>query len=367
MENTTFLEAIAGQILLKFPKNLQNCWVVLPTKRAKVFLLDVLQQKLTVPAMAPHIISIEDFVQEMSGIRNMDSIELLFEFYHVYLTQTDEKEVQPLEQFSNWAKMLLQDFNEIDRYLLEPNHVFSYLKDIEALKRWNLDATSKTHLIENQLYFWNQMPVYYQAFYTHLKNKNKGYQGMIYREAIVNLQEFSKQFQDEQVVFAGFNALNKAEENLIQFLISEKKACVFWDTEATFLEDPYHDAGLFARRIKSEWKFYKTNPYEWIFNRYQTPKNIQIIGTSKAIGQAKIVGDLIAEITQTTELHQTAIILGDEQLLIPVLFALPESVKEMNITMGYSAVNNPAQLLIQKLFKLHQTALTRGGKNYVFY
>lgn len=367
MENTTFLEAIAGQILLKFPKNLQNCWVVLPTKRAKVFLLDVLQQKLTAPAMAPHIISIEDFVQEMSGIRKMDSIELLFEFYHVYLKQTDEKEVQPLEQFSNWAKMLLQDFNEIDRYLLDSTHVFSYLKDIEALKRWNLDATSKTHLIENQLYFWNQMPVYYQAFYTHLKNKNKGYQGMIYREAIANLQEFSKQFQDEQVVFAGFNALNKAEENLIQYLISEKKASVFWDTEATFLEDPYHDAGLFARRIKSEWKFYKTNPYEWIFNRYQTPKNIQIIGTSKAIGQAKIVGDLIAEITQTTELHQTAIILGDEQLLIPVLFALPESVKEMNITMGYSAVHNPAQLLIQKLFKLHQTALTRGGKNYVFY
>ena len=367
MENNTFLDAIATHILKHFSNNLADCWVVLPTKRAQVFLLDVLQQKLRVPSMAPKVISIEDFVQKMSGLRKLDSIELLFEFYHVYLTQTDPKEKQPLEQFSQWAKMLLQDFNEIDRYLLDPTYVFSYLKDIEALKRWDLEATATTSLVENQLLFWKQMPVYYEAFYHHLKNHKKGYQGMIYREALANLPSFSQQISAGQIIFAGFNALNKAEETLIQSLISEKKASVFWDTEATFLNDPYHDAGLFARRIISEWKFYKTHPYEWIFNHYQTPKNIQIIGTSKAIGQAKIVGDLVDKITQSTPLYQTAIILGDEQLLIPILYALPESVEKMNITMGYSAVHNPAQLLIQKLFKLHQTALSRGGKNYVFY
>jgi ATP-dependent helicase/nuclease subunit B len=367
MENKSFLEHLVDEVLLKFQNNIQDCWIVLPTKRARVFLLDALQSKISAPIMAPKIISIEDFVQELSGIQKIDSVALLFEFYHVYLNHTKENEIQPLEQFSHWAKMLLQDFNEIDRYLLDPTHVFSYLKDIESLKRWNLEASSKTNLIENQLYFWNQMPVYYQAFYDFLKGKKKGYQGMIYREAISNLKDFSKNLKENQIVFAGFNALNQAEEQLIQYLLSEKKAAIYWDTEATFLEDPYHDAGLFARRMKSEWKHYKTNPYEWIFNHYESPKKIQIIGTAKAIGQAKIVGDLVSSLTQNHELKKIAIILGDEQLLIPVLFALPDSVNQLNITMGYSAVHNPAQLLIQKLFKLHQTALSRGGKNYVFY
>lgn len=367
MENTTFLENLVLELLSKFKDNFQHCWIVLPTKRAKVFLLEALQSRISKPIMAPKIISIEDFVTTLSGIRKIDSIELLFEFYHVYLNNTIKNEIQPLEQFSHWAKMLLQDFNEIDRYLLDSDHVFSYLKDIESLKRWNLEATSKTSLIENQLYFWSQMPVYYQSLYHHLKNQKKGYQGMIYREALSNLADFSKNIQETQIVFAGFNALNKAEEEIIQYLLSENKARIYWDTEALFLEDAYHDAGLFARKIKSGWKYYKTNPYEWIFNHYQTPKNIHIIGTAKAIGQAKIVGDLVSKLHPGQDLQKTAIILGDEQLLIPVLFALPDSVQKLNITMGYSAVHNPAQLLVQMIFKLHQTALTRGAKNYVFY
>jgi hypothetical protein len=42
---------------------------------------------------------------------------------------------------------------------------------------------------------------------------------------------------------------------------------------------------------------YKSNPFEWIANDYSQEKNIQIIEHQNSIGQAKIVGDLIENIS----------------------------------------------------------------------
>jgi hypothetical protein len=57
---------------------------------------------------------IEDFIQDIAGIRTVDPIELLFEFYDVYLSVT-EKQTKSFEIVS--IEKLLQDFNEIDRYV----------------------------------------------------------------------------------------------------------------------------------------------------------------------------------------------------------------------------------------------------------
>jgi len=346
---------------------MESLTVVLPNKRARVFLLEELKQTIQSNSFAPRIISIEDFIQEIASIRTLDSIELLFEFYSVYLSITNKNEEQSFEQFSNWGKTLLQDFNEIDRYLLSPNHVFSYLKEIEAIKRWNLELQDKTRLIENYLQFWDNMPLYYDSFYKHLLNKGIGYQGLIYREAVENLNHFSNTIGNHHFIFAGFNALNKAEEMIFQHLLSIEKATVLWDAEETFLNDPYHDAGLFARKIKKSWPFYKNNPYQWIFNEFKEPKNIQIMGTPKTIGQAKLAADIIQTIADQQPLEKVAIVLGEENILIPLLNSLPNSVSHLNITMGYSGKNNPAQLLLSKLFKMHQNAFKRSQSSYVFY
>lgn len=346
---------------------MESLTIVLPNKRARVFLLEELKQTIQSNSFAPRIISIEDFIQEIASIRTLDSIELLFEFYSVYLSVTNKNEQQSFEQFSNWGKTLLQDFNEIDRYLLSPNHVFSYLKEIEAIKRWNLELQDKTRLIENYLQFWDNMPLYYDTFYKHLLNKGIGYQGLIYREAVENLNHFSNTIGNHHFIFAGFNALNKAEEMIFQHLLSIEKATVLWDAEETFLNDPYHDAGLFARKIKKSWSFYKNNPYQWIFNEFKEPKNIQIMGTPKTIGQAKLAADIIQTIADQQPLEKLAIVLGEENILIPLLNSLPNSVSHLNITMGYSGKNNPAQLLLSKLFKMHQNAFKRSQSSYVFY
>lgn len=370
MKESTFLEKLAEVIIDKYSHNLSNTIIVLPNKRAKIFLIEALKNQVENNILSPEIIAIEDFIQDISSIRTIDPIELLFEFYQVYLTITDKKNQQEFELFANWAKTLLQDFNEIDRYLLEPNYVLSYLKDIEDIKKWGIEVEHKTKLLENYIDFWKLLPNYYQSLYEHLVNKSIGYQGLIYRESVKNLENYCKTILSKKFVFAGFNALNQSEERIIQFLISKDLAEIYWDADQTFLNDPYHDSGLFLRKFKSSWKHYKSNPFDWIFDDFSKTKNIQVIGTPKTIGQAKITGSIIEKIkfqNPDSNLNNVAIVLGEENLLVPLLYALPATVGALNITMGYSGKNNPAQILIAKMFKMHTNALSRNANNYVFY
>ena len=370
MTNTSFLDKIAQVLIEDYSEKLFDTIVILPNKRAKVFLLDSLKKQVEGTIFSPKIISIEDFIQDIATIRSVDAIELLFEFYEVYLSITDKANQQSFELFANWAKTLLQDFNEIDRYLLVPLHVLSYLKDIEDIKRWGIEVENRTQLLENYIDFWKLLPLYYQSLYDHLLKKRIGYQGLIYREAVHNLNHFSSSIQKKQFLFAGFNALNAAEEKIIQHLIASNQAKIYWDVDHTFLNDPYHDAGLFVRRFKESWKHYKSNPFQWIVDDFSQTKNIQIIGTPKSIGQAKIAGSIVENSINSnpnTALDKVAIVLGEENLLVPLLYALPENVGALNITMGYSAKNNPAQILIAKLFKMHTNALSRSNSSYVFY
>ncbi|GEP49873.1 hypothetical protein FNO01nite_05450 [Flavobacterium noncentrifugens] len=367
MRNQTFLDKIASVIIEDYSDRLTDTIIVLPNKRARVFLIEAIRNQVSENIFAPHIVSIEEFIQDISGIRTIDPIELLFEFYEVYLSVTETKNQQTFELFANWAKTLLQDFNEIDRYLLDPLHVLSYLKDIEDIKRWGIEVENKTTLLENYIDFWKLLPKYYQTLYSHLLKKEIGYQGLIYREAVTNLNHFSNSVSTKQFVFAGFNALNAAEEKIIQHLISAGQARIYWDADETFLNDPYHDAGLFLRRFKENWKHYKSNPFEWIVNDFSDKKNIQIIGTPKSIGQVKIAGKIIENLNETERIasEKVAVVLGEENLLVPLLYSLPSSVNALNITMGYAAKNNPVQILIAKLFKMHTNAVSRSS--YVFY
>ncbi len=362
MINNNFLAKIAQHVVVNYSEKLSELVIVLPNKRAKVFLLNELKNQISSTVFSPIIISIEDFVQDIANIRTIDSIELLFEFYEVYLTIEKENQ-DSFEVFANWAKIVLQDFNEIDRYLIDANAILHYLENIKEIEHWSLQP-NKTELVEKHLAFWKKLPTYYHELYKHLVNKDVGYQGLIYREAKDKLPAFTNTTK-HNYIFAGFNALNKTEEVIIQYLIEHQKAEIFWDIDQYFLNNPYHDAGFFIRKIKSSWKFYKNNPFQWIIDDFSNEKNIQIIGTPKSIGQAKIVGNLIEKIAENTPLQNTAIVLGDENLLIPVLYSLPSNIDALNITMGYSAKNNPVQLLISKLFKLHVNALSKSS--YVFY
>lgn len=366
--DASFLSKLAKELLTNNSTSLYNTNIVLPNKRAKLFLIEELKKQTTATFLAPQIISIETLIEDIAQLRALDNIELLFEFYIVYLEITEKSKQQDFEKFSGWAITLLQDFNEIDRYLVNQNELFSYLLDIERIKHWTPNINNQTKLVENHLEFWKLLPVYYEKFTQHLLTKKVGYQGLLYRQSAENIIDFASKLDNKAFVFAGFNALNNAEETIIKYLLENKKATVYWDIDAVFLKDEFHDAGLFLRRIKNSWKHFETNPFNWIMNEFSNEKNIEVIGTPKSIGQAKIAGKIIEKIAlENHSLQNTAVVLSEENILIPLLNSLPVEVENLNITMGYPSKNNPAQILIYKLFNLHLNAQNRNKKQSVFY
>src|SRR5690606_31791071 len=155
---------------------------VLPSKRAGSFLIHELASLSSGPLFAPRVMSIEDFAEEMSGLKAIDNTSAIFEFYSVYLACTPPEQVENFETFSSWAQTLLYDFNEIDRYLIDYKPFFNYLSDIQEINHWYLQE-ERTPLMENYLSFWRKLPEYYEQLKRELQKKNLAYQGMVYRVA----------------------------------------------------------------------------------------------------------------------------------------------------------------------------------------
>ncbi|WP_299883374.1 PD-(D/E)XK nuclease family protein [uncultured Lacinutrix sp.] len=340
--------------LNKKNKNVSDLVFILPSRRAGIFLKKELATVLNKTIFAPIVLSIEEFVEELAQLKSITNTELLFEFYNTYINLTPKKEREPFESFCKWAQILLQDFNEIDRYLIQQDKIFNYLAAIKELDHWSLD-NDKTEIVKNYLKFWDKLKFYYKD-YTEVLIKNKvGYQGLIYREAVENIQNYCNSNTTKQHVFLGFNALNTAEETIIQELLKNDLGEVYWDIDATFFNNTIHDAGLFTRQHKNNWKYFAKEPYNWITNHYASQKNIQIYGIPKNIGQAKTIGLILKKISdKNPKLKSTAVVLGDENMLIPVLNSIPSNIEKLNVTMGFPLSSIPLASLFERLFSIHK-------------
>ena len=335
---------------------------ILPSKRAGLFLKQELSKTLNTTFFSPEIISIEFFVEELSQLKKESNTELLFHLYSAY-SQLEKEKAEPFEEFIKWGQILLQDFNEIDRYLVPQNKLFNYLNAIQDLNHWSKND-EKTNLVSNYLTFWNKLPALYSIFQNILLENGIAYQGLVYREAQENIEYYIQNTQRKKHVFIGFNALNKAEETIIQELLKNNLAEIYWDIDSSFLENSIHDASLFLRNYKSKWKFYNQNSFELISNSYSHEKNITTYAVSKNTGQAKYIGQLLASILETNRtLENTAVVLADESLLIPVLNSLPKEIQHVNITMGLPLDNIPLTSLFEKLFNIQ----SRSSKGNLYY
>jgi len=338
-------------------KDVSKLSLILPNKRAGIFLKMEWSKLNKTTSFLPQIIAIETFIEELSQLRLLSNTELIFEFYEVYLECTPPNERDSFDSFSKWAPVVLQDFNEIDRYLIPQNQIFEYLSAIQEINHWSLEPNT-TPLIKGYLSFWKKVQTYYHRFTEHLLQKGVGYQGLIYREAVENLELYIQNHQENSHVFLGFNALNASESTIIQELLQQEKAKIYWDIDQIFLDSPQHDVGYFIRQHQKRWSHFKSKPIKWGSNYYTKPKNISVIGTPKNIGQVKYVGALLQQLHTENKLQNTALVLGNEELLIPILNSIPSSIEHINITMGLPLKQIPFSAFIDQWFQLHKEPAT---------
>ena len=349
----TFLEETLAKIKEE-TSALSELVIILPSKRACGFLLNHLKSSADKTFFSPKISSIEDFIQEISNLKIIDPTELLFESYKVYLKVISNQEKDSFEVYSSWATPLLNDFNEIDRHLISTNSFFNYLSTIKNINHWGVQ-NEQTQLVKNYLKFWNSLPSFYDLLRTELIHKNQGYQGLIYREAAENIEYYKSNSSNKTHIFIGFNALNTSEQTIIQELLEVDQTRIYWDIDQFFYNDKIHNSSYFIRKYMSTWSFFKSNPIAYISDNYSSHKNIDIIEAQKNISQVKYIGDLLSKLN-ISELNQTAVVLADENLLIPLLHSIPKNVEKVNITMGISLKQFPITDFFILLITLHNSA-----------
>jgi CRISPR/Cas system-associated exonuclease Cas4 (RecB family)/SepF-like predicted cell division protein (DUF552 family) len=372
----SFLQKLVKQLYSQYGKDISELCIVLPNRRAGLFLKTHFAQHIKTTFWAPEIYATEDFVALLSELEIVDSTTLLFELYETVKTVKKSND-ETFDEFSKWGQVFLNDVNEIDRYLVDAKQLFGNLKDIKELDTWTLNNEETLSDFQKQyLNFWQSLGVYYFDFKSRLLSKNQAYQGLAYKVVSDNLSDKIKKHNWKKIIFAGFNALNKAEEKIIKDLIDAGTAEMIWDIDSYYIDDVKQEAGKFYRKYNNVGNFSKATEKpgrNLVFeeNLLSTEaKHIHIIGAAKNIAQAKLAGNIVEQLKKEhDDLQNTALVLADENLLFPVLHSLPEDLKDINVTMGYPLKNTPLSGYFDLVFNLHLNAskLSQGKVKYSYY
>ena len=226
-----FLDFIADEIINE-DHSFDHIKIISPSNRASLFLRNKLVQKIKKPVISPEIISISEFIDELSELNKIENTYVIFELYLIYCKTIPKNEQQQFDEFMGWALILINDFNLIDSYLVDTSALFSSMISAQEIKQWaQLDKSDSS--TKNTFEFWKNIPLLYSSLTRSLLKDGVGTIGMQFRQAVNNLELYMSE-NDKIHYFIGFNMLNKAESTIIQEFISHKKAKIFWDLDHEF-------------------------------------------------------------------------------------------------------------------------------------
>ncbi len=375
-----FLESAAKYYLKNYQHSIENTCLVFPNRRSGAFFTAYLQQQLKQTVIGPEIVSIDQFISGFSEKQKTERLQLITLLYDVFAQHFET--VETFDDFYFWGEVLLSDFDEIDKYLVDGKSIFKnvvHLKEIdfefqfmdesqlEVLKQFwgSLDKSDQFKSKEAFLKIWQILWPVYTAFKVKLEEKGIAYNGMLYREVAENLAFDNKlELPFSTYFFVGLNALNECEKKIFLHLQKLNKAVFLWDYDQQYMDDPKNLAGYFLRQ--NIQLFPSPEEFEPETNCLIQPKKINVIAVPSSVGQAQVIPDSIA-INYNNKFDNTAIVLADESLLYPVLGAIPNTIGSVNVTMGYPVVNSAVFGFISLLISLVKNARFEKGKQPKFY
>jgi hypothetical protein len=379
---TYFLEYIAQSLYSEYGNNLNRHCLVFPGRRAGLYFMKYLAARIEKPVWAPGILTINELFRSASALQPAGNEILLLELYKVY--RELKKPLESFDDFYYWGDILLNDFDDVDKYLVNASLLFRNVLDIKNIdaqfggltdkqieiirKFWtnfNLGSASKEK--NGFIDIWSVLFDIYTNFRSALKSQNLAYEGMIFREIAEDRTCVENYYSRWDCVhFIGFNALNECEKALMSHLKKSGKAKFYWDYDNSYInEGKLNSAGFFMRDnlkkfgndIKPGWSF------DTMLSVGKPRITRRVIDTSSDVAQVKLVNRLLEDIPGINEgnAHHTAVVLADENLLMPVLSSLPEKMGDINITMGYPLRHTLVYTLVKHLMEIQRTAVTTDG------
>ncbi len=374
-----FLETCANYVFHKYSGDFRDICLVFPNRRAGVFFTAYLQKLLSKPVIGPEITTINELMHSISPLQPADRLLLISVLYDVFKKETGTKD--KFDDFYFWGEVLLADFDDIDKYLVNAEHLFQNIaevKEIEsyfdyltpdqkatierfwgALKNWEKRDHERSFVS-----LWSKLHGVYTAFRLQLVEKQIGYSGMIMRDGVENSDKLDSVLSHKRYIFMGLNALNRCEKSLFSRLYTAGRAEFYWDYDSYYLQNQLNDAGKFLR--ENLQLFPAPDDFPALEESFKRPKQIEIISVPSAAGQSQVIPAFFELIDNgepgKKNFDQTAVVLADESLLFPVLGALPAGVDAINVTMGYPVQNSPVSGFIYLLSALIRNTVIEPGK-----
>ncbi len=380
-----FLYRIAEQFFNNEGDTLSHIAFVFPNRRSGKFFQHYLSQIAGRPIFSPRILTINTLMSELAQLQPIDKLDLLFTLYEEYdhLHPTEE----PFDRFVFWGEMLAGDFDDVDKYMVDAHKLFTNIKDlkdleqlylepeqIEVIRRfWDTYFTPNTDS-EKKIEFnrlWNIMYHLYNSLRKRLLVEGVGYEGMIFRhvaemaqlDKLPRLHTLNVTSECDKIVFVGFNALTEAERILLDYYKRNGQGDFYWDYDAPTMScDKENRAGYFIDRNIAQFP----SRYD-ITEPIKTAPEMTLIPVASGIGQTKQAGKILKQLVTENVINKenairTAIVLPDEELLIPMIYSIPEDIDNINITMGYSLKNSSIASLFDAISSLQRHIRLSNGR-----
>ena len=357
-----FIQNIIDYIFKNYDLSKDIVEVVFPNKRASIHFKRQIVSQLSKTSWMPITSSVQQAMEKWSGLHLVDSLDVALELMSINDKDANNKVLK--QNFFGLASQMAKDFDEIDQYKVDAKNLFESLNEVKIIENYTFSeytlSNEDSYKAQSKyLQFFSSLINYYSALRLNLFSRKVGYYGMITRcLSELPTDELVKRIDGKKIVFAGFNALTTTEEDVVVRLVENGNAVMLWDLDDYYINDKKQEAGRFANdffakhRNLAGKKDYDNEHHgiSFIGNALSTAeKEINVISVSGSSVQANAL-QLMME-----KRENSVVVLADEALLIPTLNSLPDSVGEINVTMGYPFANTPLYGFIDQIFRFQHS------------
>jgi CRISPR/Cas system-associated exonuclease Cas4 (RecB family) len=373
---TSFLQLVAKDLYTRCNGDLSDVLVIFPSIRARLYFTQHIGNLVEKPTWLPQFSSLSETMQKISGLKLADSLELVFRLHSIYCKTRQIQ--QEFDEFHFWGEMMLADFDEVDKYRVDAIDLFRNLAEWKSMRDqfdyltpeqiaaieqfWGTFRSGK--FSEHQQEFmqvWAALGQVYKELREQLLFQGEGYEGFISRSAVEKLEAGADPFADyKHVVVVGFHILNRCEEDLFDAIQKTGKALFYWDYDNFYVQRKHHEAGRFM--LANLQRYPSALPSAHFNLLKDNVRNVELWSVPSNTGQARLLPTFLKPFISYNWEDKTAVVLGDEELLMPVLHSIPEDVETLNITMGYPLRNSSASAFVTLLLDLQESFVRFKGR-----
>ena len=377
---TPFLDQVARHYYAE--GGVEDLCFIVPNRRAALFFEKYLAgcaAQARRPLCAPEVYTMDDFFYTLAEARKTDQVHLLLELYACYkpLYEAQGAQAEELDDFIFWGGVLLSDFGDVDKYLVDPQQLFQNIADYRGMQD-DFDYLEESQVAAIRQFLshfktggkykeafrriWDILLPLYRHFNERLREQGMSCPGQVYRALAERLKDtpatdlLQPRFgQVRKFVFVGLNALNECEKRLMRRLRDAHLAEFCWDYGKGWISDPHNKSSFFLRDNVLEFpQAFEPDP-----EPLPAPQ-VHVLSVPSAVGQAKQVPAILDGLGARG--IETAVVLPDEGLLMSVLNSIPERIRDINVTMGYPMSGSALSALMDDVAALQMHLREKDGQ-----